>query len=253
MEGYLVFLPRERKWENTLSNLPSLVLVQNLNLQYMYSHAPRITLSYAELVPVLQIWSPLCERMAVYEHTADSSCKRTHCHILIEECKVKDDALRRGLYKALPAEKRKGNDLWSWEHKKWKESHPNQQYNDQMLNYMSKGSIAPSFVKNYSPALIEERKKQWKITTPNPVKSSDEDAYDEYKEICKSFDDYSIHNDIYTLMAIRKWLFTWYYRKTGKAPHATNYKRYACSLYMRLSDRKGNIEGALDEIINLWY
>jgi len=188
--------------------------------------------------------------MAVYEHPADSGCKRTHCHILIEQCKVKDDALRRGLYKALPAEKRKGNDLWSWEHKKWKDKHPNQQYDDNMLTYMSKGSLAPSFVKGYSPALVEERKKQWKITTPNPVKSSD-DAYDEFKEICKSFDYEPTQPK--TFMAVRKWLFTWYYRKTGKAPHATNYKRYACSLYMRLSEHNGSFEGALDEIINLWY
>lgn len=219
----------------------------------MYSHAPRIALSYDEFAIVVPIWAALCERMAVFQHDPDSGCSRTHIHILIEGCSVKAEALRRALYKHLPGETRKGNDLWAWEHKKWAKAHPGQQYNDNMLTYMSKGTTAPSFIKNYSPELVEQRKQQWNLTTPKPGAPKDE-KYNEWEHICRNYD-LEHGTDTLTLDETRKWTFSWYWRRDGRAPLVPNYKRNAVSLFIRANEKKGdeNFRSAVSEVFNLWY
>ena len=69
--------------------------------------------------------------------------------------------------------------MWSWEHKKFGTP------DDQFLTYMSKGVLRPKFVKNFPAELVEERRQQWKITTPKSVESSQKS--DMYDDMCKSF------------------------------------------------------------------
>jgi len=201
---------------------------------------------------VVQVWAKKCLRMAVYEHEADSGCARTHCHILMEGCSVKDDQLRKQFYSTLPGEKRKGNDLWSWEHKKWREKHPNVSYNDELLIYMSKGTLAPKFTKDYSPALIEERRLQWVMPISKDVKSSEK--YDEYHELCKSYD-VAVGKPL-TFDEVRHWVFAWYWRRDGRPPHITSYKRNACGVFIRAHEKYGSSESfqsAIAESLNKWY
>lgn len=188
--------------------------------------------------------------MAVYEHEADSGVSRTHCHILMEGCSVKDDQLRKSFYATLPGEKRKGNELWSWEHKKWRLAHPNEQYSDEMLIYMSKGSVAPKFTKEYSPVLVEERRQQWVQPIPKAVESS---KYDEYTELCKSYD-VAVGKPL-SFDETRHWVFSWYWRRDGRPPHITSYKRNACGVFIRAHEKVGSdsFQMAITESLNKWY
>lgn len=52
------------------------------------------------------------------------------------------------------------NDLWSWVHKDY--PNPDEKY----IIYMTKGNLRPVFVKNFSPAELEELRSQWKEPTP---------------------------------------------------------------------------------------
>lgn len=125
-------------------------------------------------------WSNECESIIAYEHEKDSKVKKTHCHILMMGCSVKDEAFKRR-FKKLYKTERKGNDLWSWEHKE----HPNPDI--YLITYMSKGKLAPVFVKNFSPALVDELRLKWvEYKTPeSSVASKSKDKSKEFYSICE--------------------------------------------------------------------
>lgn len=101
--------------------------------------------------------------MAVYEHTPDQGCKETHVHMIMLGCNVKAEALKRKYYKMYPeAKTADGNGLWSWENKDWPVPDIN------FVTYMSKGVLAPKFVKNISPAELEELRGKWSEPTHQP-------------------------------------------------------------------------------------
>jgi len=210
------------------------------------NYAPRISASYAEIQPVIQEWASKMLRMAVFQHDKDDTVQTTHCHILMEGCETQCEQLKRIFKKILPGLPAKGNEFWKWESKT--------PVDDSFLTYMSKGTLRPMFVKEYSPALVEERRLQWKITTPkatNPLK------YDEWEDLKKAYD--AQHNDsmsrTLSLDETRKWTFSWYFRRDGRAPHISNYKRNAISLYLRSQEKKGDesFQSAVSESISLWY
>jgi len=184
--------------------------------------------------------------MAVFQHDKDDTVQTTHCHILMMECEVQAEALKRIFKKVLPGLPAKGNEFWKWESRSV--------VDDNFLTYMSKGNLCPVFVKNFTPELIEERRQQWKISTP---KSVNPQKYDEWDEVKKSYD---AQHDDYTartmsLEATRCWLFSWYYRRDGRAPHPSNYKRNAISLFIRSQEKKDSesFQRAISEAVNLWY
>lgn len=127
-------------------------------------------------------WSNECESIIVYEHEQDSKVKKTHCHILMMSCQVKDEAFKRK-FKKLYNTDRKGNDLWSWEHKN--RANPD----ISMITYMSKGKLAPVFVKNISPSLVDELRQKWVVLTPASSVASDskksKDKSKEFYSICE--------------------------------------------------------------------
>jgi len=128
----------------------------------MPNYAPRVSLSYADMSGVVEKWSQTCEKMVVYQHDPDKEVPRTHVHMLLINCKHKSpEQLKRMFHEAHETD-RKGNDLWAWTHKDF----PNP--DETFIPYMTKGNIAPVFVKNYSPAELEDARTQWKDTTPTP-------------------------------------------------------------------------------------
>lgn len=160
---------------------------------------------------------------------------------------VKDEQLKRLFKKALPGLPSSGNEFWKWASKYGTPD-------DSFLMYMSKGILRPKYLKNFSDTLVEERRQQWKITTP---KAESSQKYDEYEELLKAF--YAQHDD-YTLRTIqlvdvRKWVFSWYFKRDGKAPHLSNYKRYACSVYVKSREKvsEESFQNAVSDVINLWY
>lgn len=121
-------------------------------------------------------WSSLCESIICYQHDADEEVKTTHVHLLILKSQIQDEQLKRRFKKLYPTE-RKGNDLWSWEHKEY----PNPDIN--YITYMSKGELAPVFVKNISLATVEELRQKWVDKSPvSSVASNSKKAKDKTKE-----------------------------------------------------------------------
>lgn len=231
------------KGESTL-RLP-LSLFSFLSPKYMNNYALRFSLPYADLSGVIAKYAEICEKIIVYEHERDDKVKKTHIHLLIIGCSKKDEALRRLAQKTLTDIRMTGNEFWKWS---VKEDHKTQLANDPLsfITYMAKGKLAPKFVNNISPAEVEQRRVLWvdhKVPAA-PVK------YDEYEELKKDLMKHHCYENM-TLDQVRSWTIHWYWKRDGKMPHISSYKRNACSLYMIA--HKHNEISAIEEIKNLWY
>ena len=217
----------------------------------MNSYAPRLSVSYAEFEPVAQLWADICQQIVVYEHEADASVNRTHIHVLIIGSEVKAEQLKRIFKKTLPDIKASGNEFWKWESKF---GTPDESF----ITYMSKGHLRPKYLKNISEEIVEERRKQWKITTPSQAPSA---KYDEFEDLKKA---YASTHDVYiqlggavpiTLDSVRKWTMSWYWRRDGRLPPATAYKRNAGSLFVWANEKRCGVipDWVWEEVKNLWY
>lgn len=220
----------------------------------MPNHAPRVAISYADASGVLREWSQHCLQIIAYEHAADKGCARTHLHVLMIGATVKDEALKRMLYKVLPNETRKGNALWSWVHEEWQSKNPGKEYDEGLITYMAEGKLRPVFQKNFPADIVEKRTQEWVEPT-----SQKTEKYNEYEEMVKdAVKDWE--NRRPTLDSIRSWAMRWYWKRDGILPHATSYKRNAASIYLRLVEQREELhpqeysfECSLQEIKNLWY
>lgn len=218
----------------------------------MNSYAPRLSISYAEFEPVAPLWAEYAQQMAVYEHEADASVRRTHIHVLILGSSVKAEQLKRIFKKTLPKyEASGGNDFWKWESKY---GTPNEGF----LQYMPKGILRPKYLKNFSDESVEEWRKKWVDHTPSQESST---KYDEYEELKRS---YAQTHDVYiqlggaipiTLDSVRKWTMSWYWRRDGRLPPATAYKRNAGSLFVWANEKRCGVipDWVWEEVKNLWY
>lgn len=121
----------------------------------MPNYAPRVSLPYHDMSGVVELWSQSCDKMVVYEHTADEKVKTTHVHMIMINCKYKSQDTLCNQFRKLIHTERKGNGLWSWEHK----DYPNPDEN--VITYMSKGKLEPVFVKNMTVNEIEVYKSRW--------------------------------------------------------------------------------------------
>lgn len=85
----------------------------------------------------------LCERVIIYQHSADDSVKRTHIHGLVFGCTRKEDTVRNKFFK--------GKYEYSLKSK----------VDDKFITYMSKGKIDPVYNKGFDPELVRLRKSEW--------------------------------------------------------------------------------------------
>lgn len=167
----------------------------------MVNYAPRLSMDYSDVSGVIEEWATSCEKMVVYQHSADKEVSRNHLHMVMINCKYKTpEPLKRQFYSRVSTE-RKGNDLWSWVHDKY----PNPDLS--FITYMSEGNLRPVFVKNVLPAEVEEYRSKWIETTPKGSllterKESKKSKYELLQEMLievekiKSVDGSSILNEI---------------------------------------------------------
>lgn len=113
--------------------------------------APRVSLPYVDLSGVIKLWADECEAFIVYEHVSDTTVKKTHCHFLMLGCAVGPEQMKNIAKRVMVPGK--GQAFWKWESK----LPPDQSF----ITYMSKGKLAPKFVKNISPAEVEEWRLKW--------------------------------------------------------------------------------------------
>lgn len=132
----------------------------------MPNYAPRVSLSYNDMSGVIHVWAKSCTQMAVYQHSPDQGCTKTHVHMIMLGCTYKTcETLKKQFYK-LTGSELDGNELWEWTHKEW-EGQPDLSF----ITYMSKGELRPVFVKDITDEEIEELRKKW-VSHPKGVESS---------------------------------------------------------------------------------
>ena len=230
----------------------------------MPNYGPRLSLPSKDLEDVIKLWAATCESMVVYEHEADEDVSTTHCHFLMINSQYKtEEALKRIFFKQTPAEERKGNALWAWEHK--------QPVNETFVTYMSKGRLRPVFVKNFSPAKIEELTGKWTdpvfkdVATRDKLSSVLIDMVIKRYAGYKTLDDYieqkayetpgaSIAFATETLLKdVRATTMRCFWERTREAPHASGYKKVAGTAFLHICEKMNRIDEGLGALQNLWY
>jgi len=137
----------------------------------MESYAIRVTMSFAEVKPVVALWALECNKLLAYEH--HESGKKTHCHFLIEGARQ----CRKTFYNIFD---RKFPGLSGQQHRAGK----NYDGDDTYITYMSKGGTDSSLVynKGYLPEYLEEKTKAWQKTEQYVKVSKQVTQYQNYMD-----------------------------------------------------------------------
>lgn len=209
------------------------------------SHAVRVTLPYADCSGVISIWASRCASAVVYQHDADEEVSKTHVHIGLGGCEVKEEALKR-LWKNAPG---KGNEFWSW--KPWDGE-------TKYLTYMTKGVLQPVFVKNISEDLLEKSRQEW----AEPVKAATTGDQSEFiiRKICDSINVKRYTNTIDDVIEIgtlfnevRKLTFKMLWAQHRRVPHTSHYKIVAGTVFLRLAESVNMFDEAACLLRSEWY
>jgi len=79
----------------------------------LHNFTPRISRAYADISGCIADIRSASFRMLVVQHSADEEVNRDHCHFLLYNTMVKEEALKRRIKKALNQEF-SGNKDWAW-------------------------------------------------------------------------------------------------------------------------------------------
>lgn len=223
-----------------------------------YNYAIRITLPYVDCSGIIRLWSSRCRSLIVYQHDADAEVSKTHVHIGLVGTEVKHEALKR-MWVDCPG---KGNEFWSW--KEWQYDVVTDMNYDKYLSYMSKGCLAPVFIKNFSEELVENSRQSW-VEPVKADKSGDNSdrivnkVIDKIKSsfVFKPLTDEDIVNRVECsteslLKLVRRETFRQLWGEHRRFPHASHYKIVAGTAYMRLCEHFGCFEEGMNIISQLW-
>jgi len=220
--------------------------------------AIRVTLPWSDCSGIVQRWCDRASKAVVYQHDEDDEVSRTHVHMALVGLDCKTEALKR-MWADAPG---KGNEFWSFS-----------PLRDQgkYTAYMTKGILRPVFVKNFSPAELEEHKKSW----VDPIRSAgrqdpleylikkiyDRLVTDTYHEFCENHwtvpcQDTYHSGDSCTCNGfdvVRKVTFKVLWGENRRVPHATQYKIVASTVFLRLCEKWLMLDRGLEAVRNLWY
>ena len=204
---------------------------------------------------VIMDWLEVSGKCLVYQHEADSEIKKTHCHILIEECSIGQEGLLKRARKIITL---KGNDDHAWSQKEYGGDV------ERYIVYMTKGKHDPVYNKGYCPLYLEECKKKWVEPSKAPGKADlsraraegtdpkDNALISQYKDYVKHCLEDGRHlNEHMELKDFRGMSITfWRKRNHGLMPTASTYKRFLVSVYLEYCDRyrKPMSEQVIDEV-----
>jgi len=218
------------------------------------AHAVRITLPYEDCKHVISMWAERSQRVIVYQHDADEKISNTHIHLALYGCEVKAEALKR-MWIDCPG---KGNEFWSW-----KDYDEGTNY----LTYMSKGHLAPVFVKNISEQQVEESRLAWvePDKADKPSKSSEPIIYkimsrfkiNDLRRFHIGEDEIEFGQCKYNLPllsdCVRTESFKILWGEKRMAPHASHYKIIAATVFLRICEDANCFEAGVSHMKNLWY
>lgn len=218
------------------------------------NHAIRITLPFADCSGIIRQWADRSQQAIVYQHQADEEVSKTHVHLILGGCETKSEALKR-MWKDAPG---KGNEFWSW--KDWDGT-------KKFITYMSKGSLRPIFVKNFSQEEVENSRQEWvePVKADRPGDASEQiirrimSKFNIVKQTIYYRDDDEItlghckYNLELLLSNVRSEAFRQLWGEHRRVPQPTHYKIIASTVFLRLCEDNGCFEEGSVLIKNLWY
>jgi len=208
--------------------------------------APTIHYPYADISGVIKLWAETCSAMVVYEHGPDVAQPSIHCHLYIQGCSYSTaEGLKRIFHSNFKTDK-KGNDLWAWTHKEFPIIY---QLADQgtleYIKYMTKGILAPQYVKNISPDLLDKAKAMWVFKNPETINP---EAKSEFDAILKYLTTQYDNKDLSGPQQFKNDICYFYLKKRKPVPRMGDLTRYSYSAYMiMLSDRA--LEHRKDDVL----
>ena len=118
---------------------------------------------------------------------------------------------------------------------------------------MSKGSLTYKYKEGFSDEEVSEAKASWIERKKESNGTADKPKYDELDHLMKDWG--PLDRKHITFEEVRRWVFAWYWRRDGRIPAATQYKRMAGSLYLRIAEAHPDISFSVasEEVLNLWY
>jgi len=124
----------------------------------------RFSFSYDALVPAFEYLENkgYIEYLVVYEHEADESVSRTHCHCYYA-LTATEDTVRNAVKRAVGEVARTD---WQIVPRKYLKDHG--EINDRCITYASKGKLQPKRVFQYDVSRIEELRQKWENRTLRP-------------------------------------------------------------------------------------
>jgi len=126
----------------------------------------RLSKEFSILEPFWLNLQKECEAVVVYEHVKDEEVNRTHVHALVKRCQSKTTTLKARLVKLFGAWKKED---WAFMEAK----------NDNLITYMSKGTLDPVFCSGFLTEYIQSLKSDWIEPSHKAVKKPT------YDNICK--------------------------------------------------------------------
>jgi len=197
------------------------------------------------------------DSVLIAQHDADDDIKTTHCHISFTNLAV--------TCKALDKQRQKhGLDGVNSRMLSHVVGTKTPYSEDKLAVYILKGSRDTLMASSYDSKFIDDAVESWVEHTPKEddndsvksVKKTTKKDYDEYEHLRDDFTKYFINADKphMTLDSLRTWTMRWYWKRDGRMPPATAYKRNASSLYVYFYELKNlPLDCAFEELKNLWY
>lgn len=195
-----------------------------------YSYFARMHKPYSDLSGVLTVWADNCKKFLVYEHPQEDGSERTHCHLIVVESTITDEAFKqRCKSKGLNL---KGNKEWSFKALDMTKN---------PLVYCSKGKYDPKLNKGFEPQYVADERDKY---VPPKDKSDEKRAtqpntlLDEFLEkLLKKYDsDVSLVE--WTIVDVMRWSTGIYFSKKGCFPKPGSFKPTIASLYVHLKERQ---------------
>jgi len=193
-----------------------------------------------------------CSKYIAKQHDADEEISRTHVHYSLKDINISKQALTKFLNKLEIT----GSDNFGilTVHSKTKTP-----YKENLLDeYVMKGSIDNAVWHGVETEYLQTAVNNWVDYKNQPFvqhKRPDKENLSEWESIKKEALAELTEESI-GLDQVRKWLMRRHWKKEGRLPHVTSYKRNACSVYLMLIEKlepRRCTSTALDEIMEWNY
>lgn len=204
------------------------------------NHAPRISLPYADISGAIALWAESATKVAVFEHHPDSEDPTIHCHVLVSNCTVDIEALKRRFHSVVETSL-KSNKLWAWTHKRFPvieslDTSGGQTY----LTYMTKGELSAKYLKNITWLEVETAKARW-VKTDSPQYEVSAESKSEFDIILKYLEQ-KHSGSVPHIDIIRSDICYHYLSRRKAVPRSGDLSRYAYSAYMIMNANKAKPE-----------